>query len=501
MIPNDYLEGQPLRLAPGPQLLLDDTLVEDRFNLTRTLHFPTKFLRNPVILRDQPWEGDCIVGPRVIWDEAYGRFRAWYTCFNTNNYHTGGLVYYTGYAESDNGFDWEKPLFDICPIGDHKKTNIVHTGNREDSSGRRMFAIGQVFKDEKDPDPERRYKMIGLDGRPHPRYPENINTEPSLLVSPDGLHWTLTGERPIFDSHSDTSNHIVYDAERERWLMYCRPAVNSSGRGIGEDHRHLRRRLCVMTSKDLETWTYPRIVFYPDERDLPDYDHATVFRYGSHFLMLYAAMDGDGLARFETRLASSADGIHWERFHTRENFIEMGAPGAWDAGLIGPGCEPVRQGENLLIYYTGHNLGQYENFTARRARDSGIGVAMMKADRFVSQRAGERNGYLLTREFLLEGETLHVNISSQGIPYHHPQLRVEVLRHPPLGEHADYFYRENGCTYAYEGFSFDDCTPLSGDATRVQVHWKERKLGELKGQPVYLRFELRDMDLFSFHIS
>ena len=47
-----------------------------------------------------------------------------------------------------------------------------------------------------------------------------------------------------------------------------------------------------MTSPDLVSWSYPRVVIYPDERDLPDYDHASVFRYGSHFLMLYAAMDG-----------------------------------------------------------------------------------------------------------------------------------------------------------------------------------------------------------------
>jgi hypothetical protein len=500
MISDSYLEGEPLRLSSGPQMLLDDVLVEDRFNLTRVLHYPVKHYRNPILVRDQPWEGDVIVKPHVIWDEEYGRYRMWYTCFNWTNYHGSGLVYYLGYAESDNGFDWEKPLFDFCPIGRYAKTNVLYAGNMADIKGKRMFACGQVFKDMRDPYPARRYKMIALDGRGHPRYPDDINTEVSLLISPDGLRWTLVGERPIFDSHSDTSNHMVYDEARGRWLLYCRPTVYATGRN-GEDNRHHRRRLCVMTSRDLEHWSYPRVVLSPDERDLPDYDHAQTFRYGSHFMMLYAAMDGDAEARFETRLASSGDGLHWHRFHTRGNFIERGPQGAWDAGIIGPGCEPVPQGDNLLLYYTGNNLGQHENFTAQYERQGAIGVAIMKLDRFVAQRASGRTGYLLTREFLLEGDTLQVNISPDTRPYRQTGLRVEVLRHPPLGEHADYFYKSGSYTYAYEGFGLDDCIPLAGDGPRIQVRWKNRNLGELKGQPVYLRFELQEMDLYSFCIQ
>jgi hypothetical protein len=498
-----YFQGQPLKLAPGPQLLLDDVLVEDRFYLERVPHYPVKHNGNPVLVRDKPWEGDLVQTPSAIWDESYGKYRMWYTCFNLSNYYSGGPVYYAAYAESDDGFHWEKPLLDICPLGSHHKTNIVYTGHTADYYGKKMFAQGQVFKDDADPDPARRYKMVALDGRPHPRYPKEVNYEPSLLASPDGFHWTVTGDYSIFDHHSDTSNHMVRDEANDRWLLYVRPSVYSSGRDMGEDHRHHRRRLCVMMSRDLKTWSYPRVVLYPDERDLPDYDHASTFRVGSHFLMLYAAMDGDGLARFETRLASSGDGLHWHRFHSRETLLKLGREGSWDEGVVSPGGEPIgpADSEMKLLYFSGGNVGQYEAFTARRESSTAIGVATMKANRFVAQRAGERTGYLLTREFTLEGDTLTLNLSGDSGPRKRPRLRVEVLRHPPLGEHADFYFMENGYSYKYPGFGFDDCVPLAGDGTKARVNWKEKQLGELRGKPVYLRFELTDMDLYAFAIT
>ncbi|MHB9106568.1 MAG: hypothetical protein ACYDCO_05870 [Armatimonadota bacterium] len=498
-----YYEGQPLTIGHETQLLLDDLMVEDRFNLERVVHFPVKYDRNPILVRDKPWEGTLVSHPSVIWDEECGKFRMWYLCFNVSNYYgtEGGAVYYTAYAESDDGFHWEKPLLDLCPLGEHARTNIVYLGNMPDAKGKRMFSQGQVFKDDADLDPARRYKMVGLDGRPHPRFPDDINTEPSLLVSPDGLHWTLTGDRPMLDHHSDTRNHLVHDPRRGRWLLYVRPTIYASGQDMGPDRRHHRRRICVMTSADLVTWSYPRVILYPDERDLPDYDNCTVFRYGSHFLMFYAVMDGDGLARFETRIASSGDGIHWERVHSRETFLGLGPQGAWDAGAANIKSEPVRQGENLLLYYSGANLGQYEGYHARQDWSGGIGVAQVKQDRFVAQRAGDRTGYLLTREFILEGNTLWVNLVADGRPYRTPRLRVEVLRHPPLGEHADYFYTERGYSYRYEGFGLDDCAPLAGDGTAMRVRWKGRNLGELLGKPVYLRFELQNMDLYAFRVG
>jgi len=239
------------------------------------------------------------------------------------------------------------------------------------------------------------------------------------------------------------------------------------------------------------SWTYPRVVLYPDEYDLPDYDHVRVFRYGSVFIMLYGAMHGDTTGRWEMRLATSRDGLRWERFHTRETFLGPGPEGSWDAGGALPHGVPVRQGEDLLLYYSGMNRGQEEQGAYR----GGIGLAALRADRFVEQRAGGETGYLLTKEFILEGNALRVNLEREKGPYREPRLRVEILRHPPLGGHWLF-------AQPYEGFTLEDCDPLAIDHTDAVVTWKGSKdLSALAGKPVYLRFELHQMGLFSFRIA
>lgn len=253
-----------------------------------------------------------------------------------------------------------------------------------------------------------------------------------------------------------------------------------------------------MTSTDMQNWSYPRTILSSDERDLIDIDHCRVFRYGSHFLMLYAAMDGD-LGRFHMRLASSFDGIHWQRFHTRDDFTPMGDEGQWDAGIIGPSSGPVRQGDMLMFYYLGARLGQHEPFAAQQMNRMGGGVLLMKPDRFVSQRADGKTGWLLTREFTLDGSELKINAQTDGRPASGKgSVRVEVLQHPQLGYHADDFFASKNYTNAFEGFSLDDCVPFSGDRIDAPIRWRDGDLKSLQGKRVYLRFEITNADLFSF---
>ena len=498
---NDYYRGVPLRIGTETQLLIDDAIVEDRWRLTRQIHRPEKHARNPVLVRDQPWEGDYFNVPVVLWDPAYGKYRMWYGALLNSDYlHHDVRRKYVLYAESDDGINWVKPRFDFFPFGEHKQTNIIYTGSFRSDPARYGVVCDQVMIDPEEKDPARRYKMITYEARPEgDKHRMGIN----LAVSPDGLRWTLATDQHILDYNSDTSNNCTYDPRQKLWLMYVRPrCVHASGLdphtptpGFHPAGRHHSRRVAVMTSPDFVNWSYPRTCLYPDERDVPDYDATSVFRCGSHFIMLYTAMDDDVDGRKDVRLASSADGFHWTRFHTREAFIPRGREGDFDAGQIMriSSAPPVRHGNRVLIYYLGAPTGQHDWHGS-----TGVGLVTTQPDRFVMQCAGDEPGWLITREFVLEGNRLRLNSffrKSKDVVH---SLKVEIVRHPSLGGHGG-LGKPGGFQPAFEGFSFADCDGVKENGTEALVKWKgNADLSALKGQNVYLRFELRNAGIFAF---
>ena len=55
---------------------------------------------------------------------------------------------------------------------------------------------------------------------------------------------------------------------------------------------------------------------------------------------------------------------------------------------------------------------------------------------------------------------------------------------------------------AYEGFSLEECDPVRGTRPENPVTWQGNgDLSALVGKPVYLRFEIRNMGLFSFQVT
>jgi hypothetical protein len=50
----------------------------------------------------------------------------------------------------------------------------------------------------------------------------------------------------------------------------------------------------------------------------------------------------------------------------------------------------------------------------------------------------------------------------------------------------------------YEGFTYEDCVPFSGDAIRHTVEWKGARMDSLKGKLVRLEFAFKHADLFAF---
>jgi len=199
MISRQYVDGRPLQIDDREQFLFDDYIVEDRFKLTRTQGETVRAPNNPIYYRTEPWEN--IAEMTVLYDEEDGLYKAWTFGFDVMgwwyvSYELEALdpknaqrpLAYVMYAQSRNGVEWEKPLFDLYSYMGYDRNNIVYMGR----SGRDGRPFQVLFNPDKS-DPAKRFMMVT--NKVDPAY------------SPDGIHWT-PAERPLLGCRSDTKNHL-----------------------------------------------------------------------------------------------------------------------------------------------------------------------------------------------------------------------------------------------------------------------------------------------------
>ena len=139
-------------------LLADDHHVLYRSGTRRVLHPPTRHASNPVLAPSEPWE--VAIGWTSIYrDPASGRYQLWYQAFAGDRAPDKRYGCVVCYAESDDGIHFVKPALDLFPFGDIERSNIVLIG----SGGHSFRYCNSVWVDERDDDPNRRYKMAYFD--------------------------------------------------------------------------------------------------------------------------------------------------------------------------------------------------------------------------------------------------------------------------------------------------------------------------------------------------
>jgi hypothetical protein len=113
---------------------------------------------------------------------------------------------------------------------------------------------------------------------------------------------------------------------------------------------------------------------------------------------------------------------------------------------------------------------------------SGLWLAMLRRDGFVSVDAADKEGTLVTRPVTFKGKYLFVNIDAPS-----GELKVEAL---------------NAAGGVIAPFTKDNCEVVSGDKTLQRVAWKGASdLSSLAGKPVKFRFHLSNGKLYSFWVS
>jgi len=500
MIPGPPLAAEkgPFKIGTRKELFTDEALIEEKNNVELVLHPGKKHPANPVFRCEKPWEGwRCYLYGSVMYDEDESIFKMWYIV---------GSPYFTCYATSKDGIHWERPALDLPEFKEYGKGNNI--------VGR--FYLCSVFKDKKDPDPQRRWKMVCWYGLPLPGSKPNPDGKRprygyTAMISPDGIHWKLHQYQICPGGDVITA---VYDEANNRHI-----ACPKMGARIG---KFWRRSFGIMTSRDFDHWTKPKLCICADLEDdktiarrieasrpiiqAPDDPALMRTEFYGVGLMPYESVclgfiwvfsvnnnslwAGNQEGPIELQLAGSRDLYHWNRCGGRRQIIEQGKARTatdkdWDCGVITtPNC-PIVVGDEIWLYYGGHNITHgdsalYKNDPRRGTQaTAAIGLATWRLDGFMSAKAGGEPGTLTTKPVILEGNRLVINADAKA-----GRVEVELLD-------------ENG--RPIPGLDGNSCDAFTGDSVRHTVTWKGKSdLSAFAGRPVRVRFHLRNADLYSY---
>jgi hypothetical protein len=143
-------------------------------------------------------------------------------------------------------------------------------------------------------------------------------------------------------------------------------------------------------------------------------------------------------------------------------------------------------GDELRFYCSGRG----HDANGRGPEILSTGLATLRRDGFASLDAGPDGGVVITRPIKFSGRHLFVNVDCpEG------ELRVDILR-----ENVDNFRERR--EPIIEPFTQGRCIAVRANSTRHRVQWEAvEDLAPLAGQPVRLRFQLRNGRLYSFWVS
>jgi hypothetical protein len=206
---------------------------------------------------------------------------------------------------------------------------------------------------------------------------------------------------------------------------------------------------------------------------------------GVQFALIWTLETGDGdtmNARLATTRGDQPWNLQWVYGDTP--LIPRGRPGQFDCRWIQPAPSIVTWRDRHWLYYVGlarNHAGQWcPNLTGPRG---GIGVATIRRDGFISISAGPNGGLLRTRPLRFNGDRLTIN----AVTAETGSVSVEI---------------QNANGQPIPGFALSDCTAFTGDKLSGIIRWKNNSdVSSLAGQPVRLRFVMKDADLYSFQFT
>ncbi|HOW73512.1 MAG TPA: hypothetical protein PKY77_23165 [Phycisphaerae bacterium] len=482
-------------------LLVDDADVLYRSGTRREVRPFTRHHANPLIRCDKPWEV-AIAWMSVYRNPETGLYQLWYQAFSGNRATQRTHACVVCYAESKDGIHFTKPELGLFPFNDIRKTNIVLIG----AGGTSVRYANSVIVDPADPDPAKRYKMAFFDfGRSSGKEYPGLH----VAFSPDGVHWTKHPEMPLLRvSYGDFGARVPFSDEAGRdWdvplsMSDAVDVFRDTKRGVfaiygkmwfdGPDGgMYFKHGMGRTESKDFVHWSKPQLVLTPDDLDSPwvEFHTAPVFLYEDVYFSLIQILDrakGGGVIDIE--MATSRDGLRWDRPFRRTFVLARATGNAFDSGSIFTSSTPVVLEEEIRFYYGAYSQGATGGDDCDLG--SGIAVASIPRDRFAGIRPVEHSDQPTLRkplEYLGQVTLKPIDLVGCG--------GILVNADASAGFAWVELLTEDG--KRVRGFTRDDCLPIRGDSLRHSVTWKDRKLGDLAAGKYLLRLHLERAAVYS----
>ena len=446
------------------ELFVDDHVIDRLEGARLKLHRPQP--REIALKFDRPWEG-LYSGYETVVKTGNG-FRLYYRGLPVAKHAIGTEV--TCVAESRDGVLWTKPKLGLFEVQD-AKGNTTKENNVVLARHRGCHNFAPFLDTNPNVRADQRYKALGGTGAP------------GLIAfaSPDGIHWKEIQSEPVITKGAfDSQNNAFWSLSEGRYVCYFRV------------FREGKRWIARATSKDFIHWT--------DPVDL-DLD-------GKPREHLYTNQIDPYVRAPHLYLGLPTRFLPGRRVVTEEQAREIGTPTAWNyvsdctdvllcstrggtelkrtflEAFIRPGLDLrnwtsranyaargiIETGEAELSLYVKHNAG-YPTAHMRRYT--------LRTDGFVSVHGPYSGGQMVTKPLLFSGNRLVINYATSAAG------GMEVELQTADGQPID-------------GFSATDCPEIIGDRIERTVRWKGGEdLDRFAGQPMRLRFVLRDADLYS----
>ena len=473
----------------------------------------------PFLRRERPWEA-YFNYMHVLHDE--GRYRFWYSAspdpetverLGIALVGGGGYPDFTCYAESDDGFHWERPNLGMYNFAGSTDNNIITEGGMSNPQG---WHIYQVFKDPTAP-PDERYKsncqagvwikdgvrlkamtkpeikemrdQLQLEGLNREEIGRRLTMQFQVLgfVSPDGIHWRRLPEAILEPpGRLDMRNMVFCDEEKREYVAYLR------------GHTGRRRTLRRSVSKAFaHGWQNPpQEVFAPDSQDPPYvdfYDFGYCRQPGSPYHLMFFSLYNRATDTMDIHLAVSRNGFVWTRPERRAiitNEIPGGSGEHYAVIYPSPGLIPLGDdwwGQAYFAHTHCHWEFDYEKW-AFYEPSGAYHWGMWKRDRLVGLEA-PMEGRVAMLERQCAGQQLLLNYKTGRGGWIKAELCGTIGSLQPTR------------VAPFEGFTFDESDFLTGDSLSAPVAWRGRTdLSSLKGRPVSVRLHIFNATLFSVAI-